>query len=84
MLVVKCKEFRERFETLNLINEETLIYSLICVTSREGGWKTDKLPTFETVQPFHGVAGIWRGYVVKHDYVNLMHTGPCIIVIVEK
>jgi len=68
--LLSWKELRERIETLNLINEETLVYSLICVRSRECLWKTDKLPTFEKVQPFHGVAGIWRGYVVKHNYVN--------------
>jgi len=25
----------------------------------------------------------WKGYVVKHKYVNLMFMGPCIIFIVE-
>jgi hypothetical protein len=44
----------------NLINEETLVYSLIYVTSREGRWKTDKLPTFVKVQRFHVVAGIYK------------------------
>jgi hypothetical protein len=34
-------------------------YSLICVTSRVGRWKTDKLPTFVKMQHFHGVTGIY-------------------------
>jgi hypothetical protein len=44
-------------------NKETLVYSLIRVTSRKGRWKTDNLSTFVRAQQFRHAAGIYRWQV---------------------
>ena len=56
-LSVKYKEILGTHQ--NLINEETLVYSLIYVTSR-GSVENRQAATYVKVQPFHGVAGVYK------------------------